>query len=65
VIAGPKWAGLRQLLNGWDGWQGRWPHPSRPAPTLSSLCARHSALIAAFNACDQDSGPDNPEWDGL
>ena len=36
--------------------------PVHPEAELIALCNRHPALIAAFNACDQDSGPDNPDW---
>jgi hypothetical protein len=38
------------------------PEPINPDADLIALCGRHAGLIAAFNACEQDSGDDNPEW---
>lgn len=38
------------------------PPGAGPDTELIAICNRHPAVIAAFNACEQDSGPDNPEW---
>jgi hypothetical protein len=36
--------------------------PVHPEAELIDLCNRHPALLAAFNACEADSGPNNPAW---
>jgi hypothetical protein len=38
------------------------PPPLSPDAELIALCGHHAGLIAAFNACEADSGPENPEW---